>query len=91
MSDTQDPRPFPPTTVEMIQHRFGYHRADQAAAIRHAEIRDAYMLLGSIVVTHTPAGREQALALTSLQESMMWSNAAIAMLSPVAPDPRETT
>jgi hypothetical protein len=74
-----------------IEHRFGYHRADQAAAEHYAGIRDAYKELARTVVGSTPPGREQALAMTALQESLMWANAAYAMTTPVAPDPREVT
>lgn len=86
-----DRRPLTGITIEEVQHRFGYHRADQQAAEQHAAIREAYILLGSVVAQAVPAGREQALAMTALQESMMWANAGVAMLSPVAPDPRSVT
>jgi hypothetical protein len=74
-----------------IEHRFGYHRADQAAAVHYAGIRDAYKQLAKVVVESTPPGREQSLAMTALQESLMWTNAAYAMTTPIAPDPREVT
>lgn len=78
-------------TEPMIEHRFGYHRAGPGAANRHADIREVYILAGKALVQLVPQGRELALALTALQESMMWANAGVAMLSPIAPDPRVPT
>ena len=74
-----------------IEHRFGYHRADQKAAEHYAGIRDAYKELARTIVASTPPGREQALAMTALQESLMWATPGYAWHTPVAPDPREVT
>lgn len=53
-------------------------------AADHALIRQAYIELAKAVrdITGGPS-REQSLAITSLQESMMWANAAVAMRSPL--------
>lgn len=61
-----------------LNNRFTYHapRGDQPN--RHAVIRDQAKELALLIVNFTPASREQALALTKLEEAVFWSNAAIA-------------
>jgi hypothetical protein len=56
---------------------------EMATAPVHALMRKAYRELASYVVKFTPPGREASLALTTLQESLMWANAAIAMQAPL--------
>lgn len=70
-----------------IENRFSYHRPVNDAAVRqHEAIRAAVRTLAHFVVANTPKGRHQSLALTALQEAMMWANAAVACDTP-APDP----
>jgi len=61
-----------------IDKRFTYHapKGDQAA--RYQELRDAAKTLAELIVSKTPASREQSLALTSLEETCFWANASIA-------------
>ena len=66
------------THVDLAK-RFTYHPPkDDDQAIRYEKIRDwGYQLATSIIKT-TPPSREQSLALTALEECVMWANAAIA-------------
>lgn len=62
-----------------LAHRFAYHPPkDDRARQSHENIRGQVGRLAEFIVATTPAGREQALAVTKLEEAMMWANAAIA-------------
>ncbi|HST82581.1 MAG TPA: hypothetical protein VLL08_12675 [Kineosporiaceae bacterium] len=61
-----------------IDNRFEFHPATPATAGKHDQVRAQHLDLARWIATHTPPGRHQSLALTALQESMMWSNAAVA-------------
>lgn len=67
-----------------IENRFRFHPATEATAPIHANLRDAYRTLAHHVAAQTPDGRHQNLALTALQESLMWANAAVACDTPKA-------
>lgn len=54
-----------------------------ATAPTHAAIRQEFIRFAEILMHVVPAGREQALVLTKLQEASMWANAAVAMQSPL--------
>ena len=71
--------------------RFGYHKPANAAIVKmHEEARGAMGAAAAVVMALVPKGREQALALTKLEEAMMWANAGIARAlsaeKPVASD-----
>lgn len=57
-------RHHPPTT-EMIERA-------------HAVIREECRLFAETLVSLVPAGRELTLALTQIEQAMMWANAGIA-------------
>lgn len=61
-----------------IDTRFTYHppRPDQVP--RYDAIRRIAKDFAHIIDELTPASREQSLALTHLEETVMWANAAIA-------------
>lgn len=62
-----------------IGHNFAYHPAvTQEKQDAHAALREAIEKAASFVDYEVPVGREQALALTKLEEAMFWANAAIA-------------
>lgn len=54
-----------------------------ATAPLHAIMRKAYIALADFVVANTPGGREQSLAITALEESLMRTNQAIALTAPL--------
>lgn len=61
-----------------LSNRFRYHKpGSDTVANAHSSIRLTLENAAKLVVTICPAGREQALALTKLEEAMMWANAAI--------------
>lgn len=77
-------RSYPPKTPnDSILDRFKFHPATPTTGPKHDQIRKAHEQLAKKLLTDVPAGRHQSLALTALQESMMWCNAAIANDTPV--------
>lgn len=64
--------------IDDIEKRFTYHppRGDQAE--RYEEIRLLAKGLAYHIVERCPDSRERSLALTKLEEAVMWANAAIA-------------
>jgi hypothetical protein len=67
----------PDAMTSEIINRFTYHPATAATGEMHGILRALYMELAFQILRITPNSREQSLALTALQESLMWSNAAI--------------
>lgn len=62
-----------------IDHRFDFHPATTAEKQgAHGSVRDACRRAAHSVNILCPEGREKALAITKLEEAMMWGNAAIA-------------
>lgn len=51
----------------------------------HERLRDAAMALADVYDELLPGSREASLAFTSVQESLMWANAALAIHTPVRP------
>lgn len=62
--------------------RFAFHPATEVTGPIHDEARAKHRTLARWILKNVPAGRHQSLALTALQESMMWTNAAIACDTP---------
>ncbi len=67
-------------TRDDLAHRFQFHPADaQNKKDAHAEVRSVCLEAADKIVELTgAASREQSLAVTKLEEAMMWANAAIA-------------
>lgn len=61
-----------------INNRFSYHPPKGDQAQRYENLRDQAKSLALSIVALTPASREQALALTKLEEAVMHANSAIA-------------
>lgn len=62
-----------------LDNRFDYHPpSNDVVKQAHEDLRAAMRLAAGIVEEICPDGREKSLAITKLEEAMMWSNAAIA-------------
>ncbi len=61
-----------------IETRFMYHAPQGSQPMRYEQIRGLARVLATLIVEKTPESREQSLALTALEEAVMWANAAIA-------------
>ena len=62
--------------------RFTYHAPHRDQQERYQEIRDFAARFADLIISLTPDSREQALAITNLEEAVMWANAAIARREP---------
>jgi hypothetical protein len=61
-----------------IAKAFTYHAPHGDQPTRYVLIRDSAKSLAELFVTNAPPSRELSLALTKLEEAVMWANAAIA-------------
>ena len=62
-----------------LERRMGYHPVNSPEqAAQYEANRKKAIALGSHFTKSCPEGRELSLALTALQEALMWANAAIA-------------
>lgn len=62
-----------------INTRFDFHAATTSEKRdEHTSIRQIMKRAAEAVEDRVPAGREQALAITKLEEAMFWANAGIA-------------
>lgn len=62
-----------------IARRFMFHGATPATGPKHDEVRQRLRTLALWLLDDLPPCRERSLALTKLQEAMMFANAAIAI------------
>jgi hypothetical protein len=61
-----------------IDNRFTYHALKDGQADRYGKIRFQARLVAYLIESECPDSRERSLALTRLEEAVMWANAAIA-------------
>lgn len=61
-----------------INNRFTYHAPTGSQPGRYVDIREKARELAYLIVQCSNESREQSLALTKLQEAVMWANAGIA-------------
>lgn len=61
-----------------LDKRFKFHPATEVTRPRHQMIRESCRDFAGLLNAWLPDGREKSLAITHLEEVMMWSNAAIA-------------
>lgn len=68
--------------IEDIDNRFTFHPADTIErADSHQAVREACKDLAILLNHAVPDGREKSLAVTKIEEAMMWANAGIARSS----------
>lgn len=67
-----------------LDNRFMYHKPDDDTALKHQQIRLGCRELADDLNHLLPEGREKSLAITHLEEVMMWSNAALARANPLS-------
>lgn len=65
--------------ISRIENIFVYHAPSNSQIDRYAHLRNQAKGLAYNILAYTPKSREQSLALTALQEAVMWANAAIAI------------
>jgi len=68
----------PKMLTDEERNRFEFHPATDATGWKHERARNLTHEVASNLSTLVSDGRHRSLMLTSLQEAMMWPNAAIA-------------
>jgi hypothetical protein len=61
-----------------LEKRFTYHRPKPDQKERYETIRQRFKDMAYFITENTPSSREQALAMTNLEQCLMWVNASIA-------------
>ena len=61
-----------------IENSFSYHAPKGNQQERYIGVREKAKELAYLVDTTCPESREKSLAMTKLEESVMWANASIA-------------
>lgn len=61
-----------------LANRFTYHAPKDGQTERYQSIRDAAHRLAEFINAQCPESREKSLAVTHLEDAVMWANAAIA-------------
>ena len=64
--------------VADLVNRFSYHPPTGGKVETHQNVRDVYRKFALTIAPNLPTSREKSLAITALEESLMWANAAIA-------------
>jgi hypothetical protein len=64
--------------LDNIRNRFSYHPPNGNQKMRYELIRAGAHAFAVLLVSHCPDSRELSLAMTHLQQAMMFANAAIA-------------
>ena len=64
--------------TEEIDKRFTHHAPKGNQAERYQEIRDNARALAELIDIMCPESREKSLAITNLEQAVMWANASIA-------------
>ncbi len=67
-----------PIDYDALDVRFKHHAPDADAITCHEAVREAARRMAVAVVSVAPESRERSLAMTKIEEAMMWANAAIA-------------
>jgi hypothetical protein len=66
-----------------LTNRFAYHPPqDERTKATHELIRDLHLEIATELNGQLPDSRELSLAISSLEQSMMWANAALARHRP---------
>lgn len=71
-----------------IENRFSFHPATEETGPQHDAVRADLKRLALKLHKTLPDGRHKSLALTSLEETMHWANAAIACGPSQVPNPQ---
>lgn len=61
-----------------IDSRFTYHPPTENRKVKHLLIREHGKALAEYLDENVPDGREKSLAITKIEEAIMWANAGLA-------------
>ena len=65
-------------TNQELESRFTYHAPKDGQPERYDRIRYKAKMLAAYINEYCPDSREKSLALTKIEEAVMWANASIA-------------
>jgi len=63
---------------QQIEHNFKYHAPRQGQPEKYEYLRNQAKDLALAFLNQCPESRERSLAITKLEEAVMWANASIA-------------
>ena len=63
---------------EIIENDFSYHTPNREQQFRYERIREAGKRLAYRIELDVPESKEKTLAMTKLEECVMWANAGVA-------------
>lgn len=80
--------PYTPSSRvrKQIETNFVYHSVKPGQQERYVAIRAKAKELAELIAASTPESREQSMAISDLENAMMWANAAIARNEGSAPE-----
>lgn len=61
-----------------LENNFTYHSPKEGQPEKYTQIRDKAKEFAALIMDLTPVSREQSVAITHLETSVFWANAAIA-------------
>ena len=61
-----------------VDKNFTYHKPTEDQIVQYEKIRFEAKILALILLNECPDSREKSVALTKLEETVMWANASIA-------------
>ena len=73
-----EPTRRPSLTPEEIERRFEYHAVNEEQKAKIAALRQTFIAAAKHIVADVPPGREQATALTKLEEAAFFAIAGVA-------------
>lgn len=77
MADSAIVNTYPITPGLNLERRFTYHPPIGDQVARYAALRDKAHELARLICELSPPSREQSVALTQVEDAVMWANAAI--------------
>jgi hypothetical protein len=82
MADERFERKYPQVAQQIrddeLVNRFSYHAPQLGQPELYEQIRAAGLEFARMLNSYCPAGRELSSAITSIDQAVMWANAAIA-------------
>lgn len=67
-----------PAILKDLNNRFTYHAPKPGQPEKYTALRSKAKELAELILELTPKSREQSVAMTELETSVFWANAAIA-------------
>lgn len=66
------------TDIEELKNRFTYHAPEVGQREKYENLRESGRKMATLIFLLCPDSRERSLAITKIEEAVMWANGAIA-------------